>query len=285
MREFLRQFMLYSRAERRAVVALVVLILLVIILPRGYHYYIMRADAPHFDTLAAGELAQLKAASSETAAKDSAAEPLNMAGELFEFDPNVIGATDWIKLGLTDKQAAVIEKYRSKGGRFYKPDDLRKIYVLSDEMKDRLVPYVRIEATPESTLHTIEINSADSAAYEALYGIGPWLAHHIVKYREELGGFYSIDQVRETRGLSDSTFRLIKPYLSVNPALVRKININEADYESLRRHPYIRAKIAHAMIGYRNYNGRFESLDELSKVKGIDDDAIRKIKPYLEVRQ
>jgi DNA uptake protein ComE-like DNA-binding protein len=283
MREFLRQFLLYSRSERRAVVTLSVLIVAVIFIPKAYHFYSSKPVISFSDSSLVKDIAVLQ----EADTMPEMSGDLDSA-KLFQFDPNVIGISDWVLLGLTEKQAAVIEKYKSKGGKFHKPDDLRRIYVLSDEMKDRLVPYVRIERgnskKDDKDFYTIEINTADSAAYEALEGIGPAYAAHIIKYRKVLGGFYRIEQVGEAYGISDSTFQLIRPHLKVNPSLVSKININETDYEALRKHPYIRAKIAHAIIGYRNMNGKYESLDELKKLKPVTDEIYKKIEPYLTVK-
>ena len=155
-------------------------------------------------------------------------------------------------------------------------------------MKDRLVPYVRISGTeaaddPMQNV-SIEVNAADSAAFEELYGIGPYRAARIVKYRTQLGGFYSIDQIAEVHGLPDSVFRSIRPHLKVNPALISSIDLNEADYELLQKHPYIHAKIAHAIMGYRNYNGKFESLDQLKTLKPVTDDVYERIRHYLRVK-
>lgn len=274
MRDFLRQFLLYSRSERRAVVALAVLIIIVVLIPKAFHYYTAIPKVTLADSSLIGEITLLNKV--DTIQED---EIDTSRSKLFQFDPNIIGVADWVKLGLTEKQAAVIEKYKSKGGRFRKPDDLRKIYVISDEMKDRLVPYIHIGR--DESFYYIEINTADSAAFEELDGIGPTYASHIIKYRNALGGFCRVDQVGETHGISDSTYQHIKLHLTVNPALVTRIDINEADYETLRRHPYIHAKIAHAIIGYRNMNGKFESLEELKKVKAITNEIYIKIVPYL----
>jgi len=277
VRDFFRQFLLYSRPERRAVVTLLLLIVTVILVPKAFHYYTAIPKITLADSSLVREITLLNKA--DTIQED---EIDTSRSNLFQFDPNIIGVADWVKLGLSEKQAAVIEKYKSKGGRFRKPDDLRKIYVISDEMKDRLVPYVHIGR--DESFYYIEINTADSAAFEELDGIGPTYASHIIKYRNALGGFYRVDQVGETHGISDSTFLLIKPHLTVNPALVTKMDINEADYETLRKHPYIHARIAHAIIGYRNMNGRYESLEELKKLKPITDELYNKIQHYLIVR-
>jgi competence ComEA-like helix-hairpin-helix protein len=208
---------------------------------------------------------------------------------MFYFDPNTITTDDWVRLGLSLKQAEVIEKYKSRGGKFRKPDDLRKIYVLSDDMKNKLVPYVKIKYAPDEIdkenagpMYTIEINTADSAAFESLYGIGPYRAARIIKYRNQLGGFYKIEQIGETRGLPDSVFQMIRPQLKVDPKHITQIDINSADYMTLSKHPYIHKKLAAAIIDYRNFNGRFESPDEIRKLKPVTDEIYKRISPYLK---
>jgi DNA uptake protein ComE-like DNA-binding protein len=283
--------MLYSRAERRAMVALVILIVLVILIPRAYHFYLVKPSIAYQDTALIKEMGVLQIDSDRESVSDKT-DTGYAHHTLFYFDPNTISTDDWIRLGLSDKQAAVIERYRSKGGQFRSPDDLRKIYVLSDEEKDRLVPYVKIRSTGDhiekkraDKSFTIEVNSADSSAFEQLYGIGPALSVRIIKFRRLLGGFYSIEQVGETYGISDTVFQNIRPHLKVNVALINKININEADYETLRKHPYIHAKIAHAIIGYRDKNGRFEDLDQLKTLKPVTDIVFEEIKPYLNINK
>jgi DNA uptake protein ComE-like DNA-binding protein len=300
MRDFLRQFLLYSRSERRAVITLAVLIIIVVIAPKAYHFYASPTIATNTDTTFTREITQWQKDNEspiDTTSDAHESEPVasnakatTSAHTAFYFDPNTIGIPEWQRLGLSEKQAAVIEKYKSKGGKFRKADDLRRIYVLSDAEKDRLVPYVRIageEAASKSksshagSFYTIEINTADSAAYEALWGIGPVLSARIVKYRGLLGGFHSVEQVGEVYGIRDSVFMDIRPHLTVNAALVHKLNINEADYETLKKHPYLHAKLAKAIVGYRANNGKFESLDQLKEFKAVTDEVYEKITPYL----
>ena len=289
VRDFLRQFMLYSRSERRAVVALVIMIVLVVLIPRAYHFYLVKPSIAYQDTTRIKDMGVLQVDSNREST-GARIDTVDAQRTLFYFDPNTIGTDEWIRLGLSDKQAAVIEKYKSNGGRFRTPDDLRKIYVLSDEEKDRLVSYARISSHSEHTgmkkadrNFTIEVNSADSSAFEQLYGIGPVLSARIIKFRKILGGFYTVDQVGETYGIADTVFQNIKPHLRVNATMITRININDADYETLRKHPYIHAKIAHAIINYRNMNGKFENLEQLKALKPITEDCFHKIQPYLKI--
>ncbi len=212
---------------------------------------------------------------------------------LFHFDPNTLDEAGWIKLGLPPKAAASVRKYVLKGGNFYKPEDIKKIYGLKPELAEKLVPYVQIAATQKSKYkpyekkefsyqqRTVDINYGDSAAFESLPGIGPTLAKRIIAFREKLGGFYAIEQVAETYGLPDSTFQKIKGSLKMASFEIKKININIATKEELQSHPYIRYKIASLIIAYRTQHGKFESVDDLEKIQGFDREALGKMKQYV----
>ena len=119
----------------------------------------------------------------------------------FIFDPNTITEVDLMKLGLPDRLVKTILNYRSKGGRFYDKEDLRKIYGLREEQYRVLEPYVNIpsrirtgfvtsKTSPVKVpVHIVNLNSADSAELDGLRGIGPAFALRIIRYRDLLGGF------------------------------------------------------------------------------------------------
>jgi len=224
-------------------------------------------------------------------------------GELFYFDPNIISGSEWKRLGLRDKTIQTIEKYLNKGGHFYKPDDLQKIYGLHKDEFERLAPYVKIEASPSkskeelvsikskdetppaktyATRYTaIDINTADTSAFITLPGIGSKLALRIVTFRDKLGGFYSVEQVGETYGLPDSTFQKIKQYLKLDNLSVKKININTATIDELKAHPYIKFSLANPIIAYRIEHGSFSKVEDIKKVMAVTDEIYKKIVPYL----
>jgi competence protein ComEA len=129
-----------------------------------------------------------------------------------------------------------------------------------------------------------DINSADTSAFIALPGIGSKLAARIVLFRDRLGGFYEVEQIREVYGLQDSVFQKISPLLKCNGNNVRKININDAEKEVLKGHPYIRWEIANALVAYRDQHGSFHSAEDLRKLENIDRDALKKIMPYISFK-
>jgi competence protein ComEA len=223
-------------------------------------------------------------------------------GKMFFFDPNTLDIAGWQRLGVKDKTIASIQKYIAKGGRFRQADDLRKVWGLRDDEKERLIPYARIveqqqkkyasnfennyepyekkiyEKKPKSI---VDISLDDSVAFDGLPGIGGGYAKRILKYRNMLGGFYKIEQIAEVYGLPDSTFQKIKPFLKSTGANVRKININTATEDELKVHPYIRWQLAKVITEYKKQHGNYNSLDDLKKIMIIDENIFNKIYPYL----
>lgn len=235
--------------------------------------------------------------------KNNYYETPDAKGELFYFDPNIIAPADWQRLGIRDKTIQIIQNYLHKGGHFYKPEDLQRIYGLHKDEYERLLPYIKIESTslvaneqfvspkshsesqPAKTYSAkysaIDVNMADTSAFISLPGIGSKLASRIVTFREKLGGFYSIEQIGETYGLADSTFQKIKQYLKLDNLSIKKININTATVDELKAHPYIKYSIANPMVAYRNEHGPFSKIEDIKKVMAVTDEIYKKIAPYL----
>jgi DNA uptake protein ComE-like DNA-binding protein len=215
---------------------------------------------------------------------------------LFPFDPNTLDAAGWKKLGINGRTTRTIQHYLAKGGQFRTAADLQKMYSLRKEDFDRLMPYIRIAVLPplyspgkppvkyvKAPPAIIDINGADTAAFISLPGIGSKLASRIVNFREKLGGFYSVQQVAETFGLPDSTFQLIQPRLQCERVTLQKININTADVNTLKQHPYIRWNTANAIVQYRQQHGLFHSPEELQQIVLITPELYQKLVAYITV--
>lgn len=131
------------------------------------------------------------------------------------------------------------------------------------------------------SLAPVEVNTADTALFIALPGIGSKLAARIVMFRQRLGGFCNVRQIGEVYGLHDSVFTKISPFLKCDSTMIEKINVNTASKDVLKAHPYIRWKIAEALVTYRNEHGNFRSKYDLVKIENIDTIDIKRILPYL----
>jgi len=134
----------------------------------------------------------------------------------------------------------------------------------------------------QSKSELIELNSADSALLESLPGIGPVLSVRTIKYRELLGGFSTISQMREVYGLSEETYTLIKGMIRADTLKIRKIKVNQADYGQLIRHPYLERYEVSAILRYRELSGNITKLGDLTGNKLLDAEKAAKLGPYLD---
>lgn len=222
------------------------------------------------------------------------------APTLFEFDPNDLPVDDWIKLGLTQKQAKSIHNYEGKGGQFRKKEDLAKMYVIDDEMYQRLEPFIAIKAEPASTPAEkpkqfestypkkapiiVNINTADSATLTQLRGIGPSYAKRIIKYRNMLGGFASASQLLEVYGMEQERLDGFIENIELTADNLFQININNCEADALRNHPYISWNVANALVNYRKNHGPFETLEDIKKCNLVNDELYGKIVAYLSLQ-
>lgn len=206
------------------------------------------------------------------------------------FNPNKATREELISLGIPDKVVRTLINYRSKGGQFHRQEDLQRIYGLTDELYEKLAPYIRLETGGESettglftnaeTLPTLDINQATVEDWRSLPGIGPVLSARIVKFREKLGGFASVEQVAEVYGLPDSTFQRVKDQLLASP-VAPSLRINQVSVEELQAHPYLNWRQARAIINYRIQNGPFSNLADFSNVLALTEEQKAKLSPYL----
>lgn len=215
---------------------------------------------------------------------------------LFPFDPNTATEEELLSLGLPKGVVKVMLRFRERGGKYRRKEDLKKIYILDEADYLRVEPYIHIAADagaiPVVSLDipqpydnqkniTIDINNSDAEAWQQLRGIGPAFSGKITRFREALGGFVSVEQVAETRGLPDSTFQKIRLQLRPSPVF-RLIDINAATAEDLSKHPYTDRRTAEVIVSYRRQHGPFRSVEDLSKVYALPEGWIEKMKPYLE---
>ena len=220
----------------------------------------------------------------------------------FVFDPNTISLEEALKLGFSKKIYAILNNYKNKGGHFYKPEDLKKLYGLSPKLYHELESYILIPKvtkgyTSHSTYNSVnekpaatfqkrehakpllDINTADSLSLVYLKGIGPAFTKRILKYRTMLGGFHSMNQLKEVYGMTDSLFIALNTQIILNTNY-QKIPINSIDLNTLKKHPYFNFHSAQSLLNYRSKHGLLAEKDIIAL--GIfNEDKLRLILPYL----
>lgn len=320
MKYLKNNYFYFTKSERIGIYVLLSLTILFFLLPAIYKRYIPPAAQPVPNNAALlAALQQLTPDSTNGNDLDNNNGPYGYSDAsdkyeqqtvntpLFYFDPNTLSVEGWVSLGVKEKTAIGIQNYIAKGGKFRQAADVKKIWGIRPQLVKRLIPYVRINekftttafqkriydtssrlpyqktAYGKKSYQSVAVNVADSASFTELPGIGPGYASRIVRFRNRLGGFVSIDQVAETFGLPDSTFQVIKPYLKIDGSNLKKLNINVASVEELKAHPYIRWQLANVIVAYRTQHGNFVTVASLKKIMLITDDVFTKIAPYLVV--
>lgn len=127
----------------------------------------------------------------------------------------------------------------------------------------------------------IELNTADSASIVSLYRIGPALSHRIIEYRQQLGGFVLLDQLKEIWGFDEDILFDLKDRIRVDASKAVKFNVNTVDFESLSTHPYFKYKLSRAIVNYRTQHGIYTSLNELRNIVLVNDSVWVRITRYL----
>ena len=298
MKSFLKDYFSFSRKERIAIFILLGIIGILWALPEFFSIkkHVVLKD-PLLDSLTqiiqkhqkdSGSISE----NSPLANKKAVAVYKDPPGILFHFDPNTLDANGWKRLGIREKTVKTILNYRNKGGKFRKPDDIRKIWGLQKEEADRIIPWAEISeamgktsavstSNPSKQVQMVDINTGSAKDFMQLPGIEPAIAFRMVHFRDKLGGFISLEQVKETYGLNDSLFMKIAGYLTFKQSTFKKININTASEAELKAHPYLKREIARAIILYREQHGDFTNIETIRKIGFISEEIIRKISPYL----
>ena len=310
LKERIKDLFDMHREERRGVLVLMVLLL-------GLTAWVvyeqwLRPPKQH-------DLAEQRERLEAWIASRSEAQADSIPVKLFPFDPNAIGREEWKALGLTDKQIDGVERYQNKGGEFRTKKDLGRMYSIKPEQFAALEPYILLpdsftrkayaernhgprqdgyrkyeERSPTirerapyepKAARSVEVNSADTTALIELPGIGPAFARGIVKFRDMVGGFHSLDQLSEVYILKDKPDAVLqlKQLLILDTLNVRRIPINTCTVEELAAHPYARWKIAKPLIAYRSQHGPFKQVADIKGCAVISEEVFRKLAPYLTV--
>lgn len=216
------------------------------------------------------------------------------------FDPNTADSSTLVHLGFKPWQAKNMVKYRAAGGRYRKPEDLKKLYGMTDSMFQALTPYIYIareevdsvavdslrkDSLPrwkEENKDTIlNLRTADTVELKMIHGIGSYRARQIVRYREQLGGFVSVEQVLEAKGMENVDADSLLAHFWIDSVKIEPMNVNSVGVQRLSRHPYLRFEQAQAIYELRRKKIRLDSIQQLQQIECISAETLEKIAPYL----
>lgn len=309
-----KQTFYFSKRERIAIVAILIVMLLVVLANFIPIFHSKPAEKPminldsiyELQTAARNELLEKQKSKFEIANPEQSTAEVKLTP--FPFNPNMLPEDDWKKIGLTDKQIRTIKNYEQKGGKFYRKEDVKKMYCISEAEYKILEPYIVIPdysqsrlakattiQTPEpkqkaeenktEILETpaaiIDINKADSLELMTLPGIGQWFAHRILKYRSQLSGFYDKTQLLEVNKMDSAKFIKIEKYIHIDTTKIQKVRINHLEFKSLLKHPYFSYEMTKAIVNHRERKGMIANWQQLSTILKTKDLENKYLKHYI----
>lgn len=296
----LREFFYFRRSDRHALLFLLSVVVVALMVIYFVSSHSSAGDSIAGDSLTVSSWQSQKAY--DRRQQYVGELPSGRQIELFDFDPNTADSTQLLRLGFSPWQVRNIYKYRAAGGVYQKPSDLARLYGLTAGHYRQLQPYIHIadefrsarevydEVLPTQRRDTaryvvkarpgeqVALNTADTTSLKCVPGIGSYYARQVVWYREQLGGYVDVSQLREIEGFPLQSMS----YFVVDKVPLRKIKINTATLNQLKRHPYINFYQARDIVDYRRLKKPLNSLGELRLLKDFTPSDIERLAPYVE---
>lgn len=343
-----KDFLYFSKGERRAIIALIIVILFlqaalwttdywIPMLPESLtKVSVFRKELNAFQDTMSGQFE--KGRYNDSSYKNSGSKYTGSVNSvrLTAFNPNTADSATLVSLGLRPYIAGNILKYRRKGGVFRNAEAVSHIYGLDPAQYARLKPFIRIDsekqdiagnagsvalkeydplmAEPEtergsfslghsgqsvqgtsiekismedasgvksSVFASMDVNQVDTVVLQQLKGVGPVTANRIARYRSQLGGFYSIRQLEDIKGIYPDALARLQSFLKVDTAQIVKINANKASLERLKAHPYISFYQARVIVELRKARSGIGNIGELAAFKEFTKEDIDRLRWYL----
>ncbi len=287
-----KDFIHFSQGEKRGMLVLTVLIAITIVVNLLLPLWLRNSpiDFSEFKAQVDAYYTQQKLAATQR----NQPQPI-------PFLVDTVSAAWLTEHGLPYPVAKNLTAYRDANGRLESKEDVRKIYGMTDSILDAWQPYLLFTTKPsvqppereivelrkstrsakKEPAFQVDINAADTAIFQVLYGIGPGFANRIVNYRNLLGGFTRTDQILEVYGMDSARFLTIEPYLKLDSIALRKLPVNMASVKSLKRHPYLNFYQARDIYEFRKNRQWIENWTMLLNIEGLDTTNLAKLKPYV----
>lgn len=231
------------------------------------------------------------------------------------FDPNTADSSTLVHLGLKKWQASNMLKYRAKGGRYRQAEDMKKLYGMTDSMYQALLPYIQIDtmavkqyrdSVRKSRIDTtqsdsvpryispkrdtvLNLRTADTTELKLIRGIGSYRAKQIVRYRQQLGGFTHVEQLREIKALQPLLIDTLSAdsllaHFWLDSIIVDPLSVNSIGVERLQRHPYLSFEQAKAIYELRRRKVRLSSIEALEQLDCFTPEELLRVAPYLSFK-
>jgi len=219
------------------------------------------------------------------------------------FNPNFISDYKGYKLGMTVEEIDRLMAFRKENKFVNSADEFQKVTGISDSLLNKIAPlfkfpnwtqqkaglktrqvdFVKNDFPKKAKLEILDINQATQEDLMKLYGIGEGLSGRILRQKEILGCFVSMEQMKDIWGLSPEVISELNSHFKVViPPSLKKIKVNDASLKELSQFFYFKYTLAKQIVTYRSMNGNFDNIEDLAKIKDFPVEKAKIISLYLE---
>lgn len=229
-------------------------------------------------------------------------EKLDYVPKMYPFNPNFISDYKGYKLGMSVSEIDRLLAFRKQNKYVNSPEEFQAVTKVSDSLLNAISPYFKFPDwvknkkefrenkkypnaafAKKEKIVIIDINQATQEDLIKIYGIGEAISLRILKMKESLGGFVSMEQMKDVWGLSPEVIENLNSHFKVSALPdVKKVDINNASIKELSQFPYFNYQIARQIVTFRSMNGDFKNVDDLTKIKGLSIEKANIIALYLD---
>lgn len=228
-------------------------------------------------------------------------EKQNYVPKIYPFNPNFITDYKGYKLGMSVAEIDRLQAFRKQNKYVNSASEFQNVTKISDSLLAVMAPYFKFpdwvknkkefkkykndaytSFPKKEKLAVIDINQATQEDLIKINGIGEAISARILKYKESLGGFVSMEQMKDIWGLSPEVIEKLNSHFKILAVSnVKKIDINNASVKELSQFPYFNYQQARQIVTFRSMNGDFKNIQDLTKIKGLSIEKANIIALYL----
>ncbi len=224
-----------------------------------------------------------------------------VVSKIYPFNPNFITDFKGYKLGMSVAEIDRLLDFRKTNRYVNSAAEFQKVTKVSDSLLQTMAPYFKFPdwVTQKRQKHFVDyskkpfdkkesvvvkdINEATQEDLIKIYGIGPALSERILKEKDKLGGFVSMEQMQDIWGLSPEVIENLNKYFKVSALpKIKKLKINDASVKELTQFPFFKYALAKEIVTFRSMNGKIENSADLIKINDFPVEKIKIIALYLE---
>ncbi len=280
----LREYFAFPRKERKGL-AVLFIIWFIVLIYSAYSKHFLENFRNKFDyKLIVSEEIKIH----DAQLLDSLSNNHNYPKRYYPKYFNYIEEQDLINTGLKADVVRKILQAKDSGLKIFNISDLNKLNIDTSSqniLKEKLKffpekkyfnkDFIKVDKTV-----LVDLNNADTNSIDQIKGISKSLAKRVVNYRDKLGGFNRIEQLKEVWGMDSASYEILQNSTRLISA-IKKININTAEMKVLGMHPYIGFPMAKLIVNYRIQHGNYVKIEDLFQIHVMNADIFSKIEAYI----